>query len=827
MSVTAQDERSKVTATLAAALAYVRSGLSIVPIKRDGSKRPHGAWKAFQSRPPTETELQRWFGRNDPFGIAILGGKVSGNLELIDFDVRADELFPAWCELIEAESPGLLARLNVVRTPRPGYHVRYRVAEFDVPGNTKLAQAVDDGGEVVTLIETRGEGGYGLVPGTPAGCHETGRLYVHHSGPKLSQVETITAAEREILIRAAWSFEELIEFPELRQFTDTFNPTNGKANGRLKPGDDFNRRGTEIAKQVEDAGWTKMLERNGVIYWRRPGKSGKGWSATTGHCRAKSDGRELFAVFSSNASPFPGPSGSHNCSCHDRFSVYTLLNHAGDFKAAAKSLGAQGYGEQGPKVKVGKSSANGDGANQSDDQHTTDIGNAQRVIARHGRDIGYCFDWKQFLTWDGLRFVPDNTGAIVRFVKETQADFYRRIKLMIGQLADGNKEQAKALQALLSHALKWEDARRVSACIEMMKSEPGIPITPAEMDRDGFKLNVLNGTIDLRTGALLEHRREDRLTKLAPVTFDPAAQCPLWLKFLNRIMDGNNDLLGYLQRVTGYALTADVGEQVLFFFYGTGANGKSVFLNTIRDLLGDYGIQAVSELLMAKSSEAHPTERADLFGKRMVATIETDEGKRLAEALMKQLTGGEKLRARKLYQDFFEIPPTWKIFLAANHKPVVRGCDFGVWRRIKLVPFTVKITDEEKDTKLTEKLRDEWPGILNWALKGCLDWQAGGLGEPEEVKRATDAYAAEQDTIAEFIASCCFTHREAKIKLSLLFDAYVNWSGDKIATQRIFAKRLGEKGFDGKRGHGGYVFIRGIGLEQTEPTARVNEGEAF
>ena len=223
-----------------------------------------------------------------------------------------------------------------------------------------------------------------------------------------------------------------------------------------------------------------------------------------------------------------------------------------------------------------------------------------------------------------------------------------------------------------------------------------------------------------------------------------------------------------------------------------------------------------------RAAKSHPTERADLFGRRFVATIETDEGKRMAEALMKQLTGGDTLKARKLYQDFFEIKPTWKLFLAANHKPTIRGADYAVWRRIKLVPFTVTIGDDEKDKDLPEKLRAEWPGILAWMVRGCMDWQRQGLGEPEEIKQATAAYQCEQDTVAGFITECCWVHPEARAKAGDLLDTYQKWSGDKVMTQRDFARRLKERRFEGKRGHGGWVFYRGIGLQ--EAAGEASEG---
>jgi putative DNA primase/helicase len=449
--------------------------------------------------------------------------------------------------------------------------------------------------------------------------------------------------------------------------------------------------------------------------------------------------------------------------------------------------------------------------------HPSDLGNAQRVVARHGHDLRYVHPWKTWLVWDGRRWAQDTTAEAVRRVKDTQAALYQFAAQQIGELGDvgddeDRKRQLAALTALLKHALKWEDAARIAASLELARSEPGVPALPGDLDADRWLFNVTNGTLDLRTGRLRDHRREDLITRLSPVAYDPAAACPLWLRFLDRIMGGNADLIAYLQRVVGYGLTGDVSEQALWFFYGKGANGKSTFLGTVLALLGDYGMQAVSELLMVKHHESHPTERADLLGKRLVATIETEEGKRMAEALMKQMTGGDKVRARKMRQDFFEFDPTHKIVLAANHKPAIRGTDHAVWRRIKLVPFTVTIPEEEKDKRLSEKLKAELPGILAWALRGCLDWQRHGMGEPDEVRQATAAYQAEQDTVAKFLSECCVLHAEAKVRVSALFDAYVNWSGDKFTTQPAFRQRLEAMGYDSRQGTGGYYFWRGIAL---------------
>jgi putative DNA primase/helicase len=467
----------------------------------------------------------------------------------------------------------------------------------------------------------------------------------------------------------------------------------------------------------------------------------------------------------------------------------------------------------------------------SDPVHLTDLGNARRLVARHGGDLRHVHLWKTWLEYDGVRWRPDDSGEVMRRAKDTVDALYqdaaaaiKRIGKEMEQAADEGIKNALAVkltwaEKLQRWALKSEQARLLEAMLSLARSD--LPVSHDKLDADPFLFNVQNGTIDLRAGRLREHQREDFITKLAPVEYHPDATCPIWDRALLRWMGGNGDLVTYLQRVVGYGLTGDVGEQCLWFFHGTGANGKSTFLGTALAMLGDYAMQAVSDLLLVKNHEAHPTERADLFGKRFVATIETEEGKRMAEALMKQMTGGDKVRARRMRQDFFEFTPSHKIILAANHRPAVRGTDHAVWRRIKMVPFTVTIPEEEKDKALPEKLKAELPGILAWAVRGCLDWQRYGLGEPDEVRQATATYQAEQDTVQGFLAECCFVHAEARVKSAALLEAYHEWSGDRVMTAPAFRERLKDKGFSApQRGHGGAYFWHGIGL----PAKGVGEG---
>jgi len=306
-----------------------------------------------------------------------------------------------------------------------------------------------------------------------------------------------------------------------------------------------------------------------------------------------------------------------------------------------------------------------------------------------------------------------------------------------------------------------------------------------------------------RTGQLRPHRREDYLTKLCPVTFDRGADCPLWLGFLRDITADDQTLQGFLRRAVGMTLIGAVWDHVLFFLYGTGANGKSTFLIIVQVMLGpDYAMKAPPDLLMAKGQESHPTERADLAGKRFVACIETAEGRRLAESLVKELTGGDRVRARRMREDFREFSPSHKIWLAANHKPIIRGTDWGIWRRVKLVPFTVKIPDDKQDSRLGDKLKAELPGILNWAVLGCLEWQTEGLGEPEAVRKATAEYRSESDIPGAFVDDCCVVGPEYEAPASGLYKDYRRWAeetGERILPQNVFGAALTERGFASDR----------------------------
>ncbi|KAF1084852.1 hypothetical protein SPSYN_02022 [Sporotomaculum syntrophicum] len=441
----------------------------------------------------------------------------------------------------------------------------------------------------------------------------------------------------------------------------------------------------------------------------------------------------------------------------------------------------------------------------------TDLGNAKRLVARHGKNIRYCYLWGKWMVWTGTHWQIDNTAAIERMAKDTVQSIY-------AEAADTSDTELR--QKIAEHAENSESKRAIRAMIDLAQSELGVPVLPEQLDADPWVINCINVTINLKNGVAREHAREDLITKIIPVAYDPEATCPTWQSFLNRIFDNNTNLIDYIQRKVGYSLTGDTSEQVLSFLYGSGANGKSTFIDVIRSLLGDYGMQLNTDVLMSKDRNGIPNDVARLKGARFVAAVEAGEGRRLDEVLVKQLTGGDVITARFLHQEFFEFKPQFKIFLAANHKPIIRGNDYAIWRRIRLIPFDVTIPEGERDKHLTSKLLQELPGILNWALVGCVKWQQNGLGEPEEVKNATQTYRDEMDILSDFLDEVCIKQPFARVKVGELYKVYLKYCdeiGEKnTMSRRKFSDRLKERGFENEKSTGGIHYWRGLGVKADE-----------
>lgn len=424
----------------------------------------------------------------------------------------------------------------------------------------------------------------------------------------------------------------------------------------------------------------------------------------------------------------------------------------------------------------------------------TDAANADAFVRAYPDVFRYVAAWGSWLAYDGTRWVlPSGKGgaidsvsqAIIRCmrVREIAArEMLARLNTELEELRAQNRDSAdvdariKFTDASIRFLAQSQNSSRISACERLARGKVGIELDA--LDSHPWLLNVANGTIDLRTGTLRHHDRLDYLTQYIDVEYDPDALAPTWERFLDRAMAGNIRLVAYLRRLVGYTLTGVTDEQCIAFHYGaSGANGKSTFLNALRDLMGDYACSGPRTLLFEPKNGGvpHPTELARLYAKRFVTCPEVPEDVELAEAKIKDLTGSDVVAVRRMNEDFWDLHPTHKLHAAGNHKPIVRGTDGGIWRRLKLVPWMVMIPIEERDAKLPQKLRSERQGILAWAVQGCLEWQENGLQDPTEVVSAGKEYREESDVTADFFAMLKF-ERNALISSNEVYSKYTRWA---------------------------------------------------
>lgn len=469
-------------------------------------------------------------------------------------------------------------------------------------------------------------------------------------------------------------------------------------------------------------------------------------------------------------------------------------------------------------IKLAIESAQDEPEEDEDDQSPVlgfpknDLGNARRLVHYFGDRIRFHIEWKAWLIWDKKRWKLDRRNQIIGLAKKTvQKMTADALKIT----DDAQKSDA------LKFAVKSGSRGSIENMVKLAESEHNIAVDNTELDTDSYLFNCKNGTLDLRSGQLRLHRKEDLITNLSPVAFDPSALCPLWDSLLNRIMGGDAEMISYLGRAVGYSLTAETSEQCFFFLYGTGANGKSTFLSTIERVLGKgYAASVDPSLFTSKEMNEHSTEICDLDGPRCIITSECEERQKLAEAMMKRVTGGtDKLRARRMRANPYEFSPKLKLWMAGNHEPVIRGTDEGIWRRVRKVPFLITIPDDEKDPDFPVKLQAELPGILAWCVRGCLDWQAQGLKTPIAVNEATEAYRADSDPIAQYLDQRCDVEKGSKsysANARELYNDYRRWCGEEGINhplkQNSFGRDLTSKGFVRKESNGRTI-VYGLSLK--------------
>ncbi|PGW47586.1 phage/plasmid primase, P4 family [Bacillus thuringiensis] len=425
----------------------------------------------------------------------------------------------------------------------------------------------------------------------------------------------------------------------------------------------------------------------------------------------------------------------------------------------------------------------------------TELGNAERIAYEYGHVIKFVNDIGWFI-WDGKRWRIDTKKEIERITAKVLRSLFK------------SDDESEAKWARMCERRNV----RMNSIKDLM---PLVPGERQEFDTHKYLLNVENGIVDLKTGKIQQHDRELGLTKITNIAFDENAKCPEWFNFLDQILQGDKKLAEYMQRLIGYSLTGEITEQIMVFLIGGGSNGKSTFINIIKDIMGDYGRQAKSDTFIKKKETGANNDIARLVGSRFVSAIESEDGEQLSEAFVKQITGGEPVLARFLRQEFFEFIPEFKVFFTTNHKPVIKGVDEGIWRRIRLIPFNLQLPKEKRDKKLPEKLSLEMPGILNWAIEGCLKWQQSGLKDPAIVMKATGDYKEEMDILGPFMFECCFKREDVQVEARDLYEVYANWcfkNGEHQLKNRAFYRILESQGFKRERGNRNKYYIKGVTL---------------
>jgi P4 family phage/plasmid primase-like protien len=797
---------------LATALAWHDAGCSVVPVATDGTKRPSVDWKHYQTTPATRDQVTAWFADGHP-GLGIVCGAVSGNLEMLEVEGRAVADGTA-SQFLDAFNDAGLSQLRVTLdttyrelSPSSGVHFLYRV-EGGVGGNTKLARRPappdPDTGRprVNVLIETRGEGGFVVVAPSHGPVHPTGKPWTIWGNTPPGHLATLTADDRDALHAVAASLDKMPIPPPL---PDTATWGHRDMGAGQAPGGDFNERG-DWRTVLEPADWVPVRVLGDRTYWRRPGKN-LGISAVTG-----GDHGDYLYVWSTSTE-LPAEQAM------SKWRAYTHLHHGGDFTAAASALRRKGYGapraEPTRPVLTVLPTRNGSPhpAPPVDmpietTYERSDDGNALVLVDRFDDTIRFCPERSRWLAWTGTTWQwcpPD--GGIVR----------EHAKRIARALPDGTDTETK----------RWKQrslsAIGITSMLLMARTHPRVVVPIADLDTRTLELNTPAGVVDLTTGVVRPSDPAALHTRVTAVAPDPDADPSRWLTFLADTFVGHPDMPSYLQRLIGYSATGVVRQHLLPFAYGAGANGKGVFLETLRAVLGDYATTAPSGFLMSHNYAQHETEIARLSGARMVICSEINDTDKFDEAKVKQLTGGDTLTARFMRMDHFTFRPTHKLWLMGNHQPTVTSGGYSFWRRLRIIPFTNTVPPEKRIEDFHEILATEHgPAVLAWIVAGAAAYFAKGLVEPSSVRAATAEYEHGQDTVGRFVEECCHLggDHQVKIRMAAVRSAYERWclaEGLTPVSGQAFGRTLKGRFAVGETRSKTEKFYTGLSLLVAEP----------
>jgi putative DNA primase/helicase len=775
------------SAQLDAFYKHLRRGWSVIPVS-PGSKKPLIRWKRYQEAPASREQIEEWLEKWPDANPGAVSGMVS---QFVVLDVDGSEGEKTLTQL------GRLPRTPKVRTGRgwhyyfkhPGRPVRNFVGEL--PG-----------------LDLRGDGGYVVAAGA---THESGRRYEWEVSPE----------EAPLADLPPWLFELIEgkntppEAPEPAQDGLHADSVVVRQDGGTSP-HHVHLRYAEVALEKEIAALERARqgERNNTL---NKAAFALGQLVAAGVLDKGEVEARLYAA-AVQLSLHRDGRGSRQVEATIRSGleagmaqprILPSLLRTESLQVALKRTHAPVADDDAALSEQEDVIEPADGG-----EPTTDMGNGERLI----RYFGHLIRYSQAIGWlyyDGKKW--QHGDLPVRELGKLT------VRLIYGEAIAAESQERR--EALSKHAVRSEASRAIDAMLRQASSDPRITIHPSALDSDPWLFNCDNGIIDLRTGELLPHSPGHLLSKISPVAYDPSAAAPTWERFIHEIFEGSAGVSSYIRRVAGYAMTGLTTEQVWFVLWGVGSNGKSTLLSLLYATFGDYAQNTTTDMFLMRRGDTPTNDLARLVGARFVSASESGEGRRLDEARIKQLTGGDPITCRFLHREFFDFVPALKLLFGANHKPRISGTDYAIWRRVRLIPFLHtwygpnERGEPKRDNSLKTRLLVELPGILAWAVRGCLEWQREGLADPPAVLAATEEYRDDSDVVGNFLEDCCETLNGISgmseedvliqgwsVTSSDLYRAYTTWcesEGEKPQTQRWFAPKLEERGFVSKRGTGG------------------------
>ena len=739
---------------------------------------PPSGWSPYQATIPTLGEIEEWWGNGKPYGLALICGAVSGNLEMTEIEGRAvdgETLTDITNRMDELGAGHIWDLLNSPQgysetSPSGGLHLLYRISDHEVPGNTKIA----NDGDGLCLAETRGHGGYVIVAPTPGICHPSGEPW-DLIGGEYGKLPSITWLERNLLHQALQLALGGPPGPPMPAVLPDLPPrATGLSAAGLTPGDDFEDH-TDWTEILEPHGWRVESRHGTERHWTRPGKDIRdGASATTGRA---SDRDRLYVFSTSTVFQSEVP--------YTKFGAYALLNHGDDYSAAARALVKLGFGER-REVAIPDLLIDDREPEQETWYRLTEAGNARHLWDRVQGRFHFVHQTKHFVCWNGQAWVEDRFGSLTREL----------LKLTEDMDAYG---QANEINARCKWATASQSNAKIKGTIEVMKSLEGCTKGWEDFDTDRHLLNVGNGILDLRTQELIPHDPSKLMTRMFAASYDPSATCPEFQDFMIAALP-EPEMRTYVQRALGYSLLGDVDQRSIFWIYGPPGTGKSTLMDTIRFIFGDYGTTASSGAFRAKNKDHGPsTDLHDLRRKRFVTTSETAETTSFDEDLLKRLSGRDQVKSRELYQANQEWTPECVLWMATNNAPRFSSDDDAIWRRTKLIPFMTIFTGNAEIPDFARRvLAQERNGILNWLLEGLRDFLLFGLGEPGSVLEAAKEQRAQSDSVARFIDErlldgILVEGPNERVRTSELYTMYIDWirlSGERAIGSRRFVTRM-------------------------------------